>query len=221
MAQPARIQWGVFGVLQNPGIANFGRKCSAKRQKCSAGRTRGRKFHSLSMKPINFNFPHLPEQEYEHQMTRFYKFCAETFQPSPKKKRPRHKYTKEDVERAVKMVLEDKVSIIAAGKACGVPRSTISDKLNDKHKKALGRPTAMTFNEEKKLVILAAKLNEAASGINRKELAQAASKAIQDMPEAQERFVNGVPGESQIVHQKSPNRKRKCHFILLQINQKQ
>ena len=64
----------------------------------------------------------------------------------PKKKRMQ--YSVEDFEKAVSAVTDDKKSIGSAAKECNVPSKTLSDRINRRHAKNVGRPTYLTEAQE-------------------------------------------------------------------------
>jgi transposase-like protein len=72
---------------------------------------------------------------------------------SNRKNNYRSRYTTEDLKRAVNLVTQEAKSVAAAALACGVPRVTLLDKLNGKHKTGMvGRPCVLSKMEEKVLV---------------------------------------------------------------------
>ena len=72
---------------------------------------------------------------------------------SSRKNNYRSRYTTEDLKRAVNLVTQEAKSVAAAALACGVPRVTLLDKLNGKHKTGMvGRPCVLSKMEEKVLV---------------------------------------------------------------------
>jgi transposase-like protein len=78
--------------------------------------------------------------------------------PSLAKKRvarklSRSKYTREDMERAAELVLNDGLPVSTAAKRCNVPRVTLIDMIKGTHKfGGAGRPTILTKVEEDVLV---------------------------------------------------------------------
>ena len=67
----------------------------------------------------------------------------------PKKKHMQ--YSAEDFKKAVAVVTDDKKSIGSAAKEFNVPRKTLSDRINRRHPKNVGRPTYLTETEESSL----------------------------------------------------------------------
>ena len=66
----------------------------------------------------------------------------------------RHKqYSKEDMSNALKAVEEDDMKIMVAAKVYGVPRKTLSDRVNGTHSSKGGPSTILTAEEEGYLVI--------------------------------------------------------------------
>ena len=61
-------------------------------------------------------------------------------------------YTKEIMAAAISAVTDDNMSISEAARVHGVPRKTLSDKINGKHDKPNGHPTMLTQEEEGYLV---------------------------------------------------------------------
>lgn len=66
--------------------------------------------------------------------------------------RPYKYYRKEEVDLAVQEVKKRKLSIRGAAEKCGVPKSTVSDKINDKHINDPGRPKALSAEDERFLI---------------------------------------------------------------------
>jgi hypothetical protein len=75
---------------------------------------------------------------------------------SSRKDNYRTKYSKEDMEKAVRLVREDNWSIMAAVKEAGVPRMTLGDRLknfkNPMEEPKVGRPQELLLEEEEAIV---------------------------------------------------------------------
>ena len=63
-------------------------------------------------------------------------------------KKKRMQYSVEDFEKAVSAVTDDQKSIGSAAKECNVPSKTLSDRINGRHAKNVGRPTYLTEAQE-------------------------------------------------------------------------
>ena len=71
--------------------------------------------------------------------------------PDKRKKKP---YSKEDLERAFDAVEQDGVSIREACWMYGVPRTTLGDRIAERHGNINGRKPELTAEEENKIVAM-------------------------------------------------------------------
>ena len=58
-------------------------------------------------------------------------------------------YNEEDMTKAIKKVVKQGFPIRQAAEDCNVPKSTLSDKVSLRHQESIGRPKALTDDEEK------------------------------------------------------------------------
>eukprot|EP00111_Clytia_hemisphaerica_P014389 TCONS_00042389-protein len=69
------------------------------------------------------------------------------------KRKPRSKYTDEDMENAIKEVKEKGMSLGKAQQLFGIPKQTLSDRINGRWGSTkIGRPTELTSEEENALI---------------------------------------------------------------------
>jgi hypothetical protein len=104
---------------------------------------------------------------------------------SNRKNNYRSRYTTEDLKRAVNLVTQEAKSVAAAALACGVPRVTLLDKLNGKHKTGMvGRPCVLSKMEEKVLVEILVLMGKYNYPLTRRHLAD-----MSKITETNERYI--------------------------------
>ena len=112
-----------------------------------------------------------------------------------KAKRETQSYTKKDLEAAVKSVQEG-MKVLVAAKKFNVPRSTISDHINDAGLKVgAGHPTVLTIKEEKELVATLQALQEIGFGLTKELVSLVICDYLRDQPLRFNPFKDGLPGE--------------------------
>ena len=104
-------------------------------------------------------------------------------------------YMKEDLQQAVE-VRADRMSLRAASKKYGVPRSTISDRVTGRvnEEATSGRPPVLPRELETALVERAVKASERGFGISRQQLMVKAGRLCKNM-KIKNPFKNDIPGK--------------------------
>ena len=69
-----------------------------------------------------------------------------------KKKRPYKKLHDQEKVKQAALRIKAGMSLRVAAEKFGIPRSTLSDKVKNQHSESVGRPTALTMDEENMLV---------------------------------------------------------------------
>lgn len=95
-----------------------------------------------------------------------------SFQKNPKKHSKYYNYDRINLEEASRLVSskKKKMSVRGAAERCGVPESTLRDKLVQRHPKANGSPTALSFAEEEALSNHLIYMAECGYGLNRSQV---------------------------------------------------
>lgn len=105
----------------------------------------------------------------------------------------RTKYRQEDMERAINAVKEKRMGAREAAKHYEVPRTTLQDRLTQKSKNLLGRPTVLTAEEESIIVERLLIMGRWGFPLNRHDLAHLI-KAYLDRVGRSTRFTDNLPG---------------------------
>ena len=106
------------------------------------------------------------------------------------------KYSQEELKAAVKAVKEDNMTILAAAKKFGVPRSTVFDHLKEIHPKiGAGAPTILTPGEEKEIVITLQVLQQIGFGLTKQLIGVVVCDYLNDQPLCRNPFRDGIPGK--------------------------
>ena len=83
------------------------------------------------------------------------------------KRSPSKRWKQEDLDAALGMV-QSGVSIAEAARRCGIPRTTLSDHARGKYSRVgAGRPTVLTPQEEKELVVSCQILQQMGFGLTK------------------------------------------------------
>lgn len=116
--------------------------------------------------------------------------------PPPTKPISKRRYSQDDLQQAMDMVRREGVSIAAAAKNFGIPKSTLQDKLSGKYAidAKMGRPSVLTPQEEKHISDWVISIAKAGFPICKEQLVASVAKIIKELnrPNC---FVDSVPGE--------------------------
>ena len=83
--------------------------------------------------------------------------------------RPRHKYSKSDIDAALHLVSQGS-SIYRAAKIYKIPRQTLSDKVHGTHPGSIGKPTTFTKEEEMKMSAYGITMAKMGYGVTTRDL---------------------------------------------------
>lgn len=116
--------------------------------------------------------------------------------PTPTRPLSKRKYKQEDVEKAVDVVRREGMSIAAAAKSFGIPKSTLQDKVNGKYSldARIGRPSVLTPEEEKLIVNWIVDIAKAGFPVTKDALVSSVSRLVKDLGRDNP-FTESVPGE--------------------------
>lgn len=115
----------------------------------------------------------------------------------------RRKYTAEDLEKAVRLVLVDKCNIRKAAREAKIPRSTLQDHISklkkdgnsmDVNLSKLGRKTALSAVEEKVLVNLLEIYAKCGHSFTVADVCNLVKEYLDSIPRKVEQFKNNRPG---------------------------
>lgn len=110
--------------------------------------------------------------------------------------RPYKYYNAEKVDLAVSDVKKKKLSIRGAAEKYGVPKSTISDKINNKHTRDAGRPKALSNEEERFLIEGIKKMAEWGFPLHMRDIRELVHIYMENKGITDRRFRNGnIPGK--------------------------
>ena len=110
-------------------------------------------------------------------------------------KKRQQRYSKEDLAAAIEDIKSGRVSLNSAAKRHNIPKSTLSEHLNNKHTQAHGRPTRLTKEEESEIAQTCLIFSEWGYGLGKKEVLS----VIHDYLKSKKKthlFPNGIPGEA-------------------------
>lgn len=114
--------------------------------------------------------------------------------PRKYNKKRQQNYSKEDLAAAIEDVKGGTVSLNSSAKKYNIPKSTLSEHLNNKHTLAHGRPTRLTREEENEIAQTCLMFSEWGYGLGKKEV----MSVIHDYLKVKKKtylFPNGIPGE--------------------------
>ena len=107
--------------------------------------------------------------------------------------RPRHKYSKSDIDAALHLVSQGS-SIYRAAKIYKIPRQTLSDKVHGTHPGSIGKPTTFTKEEEMKMSAYGITMAKMGYGVTTRDLSALAAKIVRKEPR-RNNFKEGKPGK--------------------------
>jgi len=114
----------------------------------------------------------------------------------PKRKKYKCSYNQSDLDQALSLLREKRMSVRAASRQFNIPKTTLLDKLHGRvadNAKA-GRPTVLTHSEEVELVDWVVKMCKIGYGKTKQELLLTVKKML-DFEGRQTRFKNNLPGK--------------------------
>ena len=113
-------------------------------------------------------------------------------QPKKKTKRPRTKYSNDNLQLALTEI-SNGMAIKKASKLYNIPRTTLRHKKNNQHSKPMGAPTVLTAEEEGRIVQWIIDLGKMGFPVTKEQLLFSVSKLITATGRVTH-FKDGKPG---------------------------